>query len=89
MLESGVHATLAGVAVALFIPLRCKDASPLERLEDELKPWVAFFVVPVFAFANTGVSLERAGLAALTEPAALGVALGLAVGKPLGVFGFA
>ena len=92
VLESGVHATLAGVAIALFIPIagrRESDPSPLEGFEHDLKPWVAFFVVPVFAFANTGVSLEGAGIARLAEPVALGIVLGLAIGKPLGVMGFA
>jgi len=92
VLESGVHATLAGVAIALFIPLAGRrecDPSPLESFEHDLKPWVAFLVVPVFAFANTGVSLEGAGIARLAEPVALGIVLGLAVGKPLGVLGFA
>ncbi len=92
VLESGVHATLAGVALALFIPItgrRESDPSPLETFEHDLKPWVAFFVVPIFAFANTGVSLEGAGIARLAEPVALGIVLGLTIGKPLGVMGFA
>ena len=92
VLQSGVHATLAGVAVALFIPMTSRhDAagSTLEDFEHDLKPWVAFFVLPVFALANTGVSLNGAGLAGLASPVALGIVVGLALGKPLGIMGFA
>jgi NhaA family Na+:H+ antiporter len=74
VLKSGVHATLAGVAVAFCIPLRTRDAeghSPLEHLEHILHPWCAFLIVPVFAFANAGVSLQ-----------------GMTIGKQVGVFGF-
>jgi len=89
VLKSGVHATLAGVITALFIPLRNPDdaeRSPLRDLEHSLHPWVAFGVVPVFAFANAGVSVLGMGADDLFHPIALGVFLGLVVGKPLGVF---
>ena len=90
LLKSGVHATLAGVALALFIPLRVPQGageSPLERLERDLHPTVAYGVLPLFAFANSGVSLEGITLAALGHPVPAGIALGLIAGKTLGVFG--
>ncbi|MGV8840436.1 MAG: Na+/H+ antiporter NhaA [Bauldia sp.] len=85
--RSGVHATLAGVALALTIPIRSRRAehSPLERLEHGLSPWVAFLIVPIFGFANAGVALGGSGIA-LTDSVPLGVALGLFVGKQVGVF---
>ncbi len=92
VLKSGVHATLAGVIVALTIPLRVPDSdkqAPLLRLEHGLHPWVAFFVMPVFAFANAGVSLSDLSFSDLFAPIPLGIALGLFFGKQLGVFGFA
>jgi len=92
VLKSGVHATLAGVIIALTIPLRVPDSAasaPLHRLEAELHPWVAFLVMPVFAFANAGVALGGLSLADLLAPIPLGIALGLFLGKQLGVFGFA
>ena len=88
VLKSGVHATLAGVVTALFIPLAGKNAdaqSPLHRLEHKLHPWVAFMVLPVFAFANAGLSLKGVTMEALLSPVPLGIALGLFIGKPLGV----
>ncbi len=92
VLKSGVHATLAGVIIALTIPLRVPERSapsPLKRLEHELHPWVAFFIMPVFAFANAGVHLGGISMSDLLAPIPLGVALGLFVGKQIGVFGFA
>lgn len=86
VLKSGIHATLAGVVTALAIPLRDRDGgSPLETAEHALHPWVAFAVLPMFAFANAGVSLAGVGLATLTGGVTLGIAAGLVVGKPLGV----
>ncbi len=88
VLKSGVHATLAGVVVAAFIPLRADDdASPARHLEHALHPWVAFAVLPVFAFANAGVSFAGMGLDRLTQGVPLGIILGLFVGKQVGVFG--
>ena len=89
VLKSGVHATLAGVVVALAIPLRKGEGEPslLERLEESLHPWVAFAVLPLFAFANAGVSLQGLSLDKLMEPIPLGIAAGLFVGKTIGIFG--
>jgi NhaA family Na+:H+ antiporter len=89
MLESGVHATVAGVIVGLCIPLRGSregERAPLRRLEHALHPWVAFGILPVFALANSGLSFDGIGMAALRDPVFLGVALGLFAGKQLGVF---
>lgn len=93
VLRSGIHATLAGVMLALTIPLRGGEDAPeaeppLHRLEHRLHPWVAFLVLPVFGFTNAGVSLTGLGVADLLGPVPSGVVLGLLVGKPLGVFGF-
>jgi Na+:H+ antiporter, NhaA family len=88
VLKSGVHATLAGVIVAIAIPLgRAGEGQPslLEQLEQRLHPWVAFGILPLFAFANAGVSLTGISLARLIEPVPLGITLGLFVGKPLGI----
>jgi NhaA family Na+:H+ antiporter len=88
VLKSGVHATLAGVLTALAIPLRDgRGGSPLQSLEHGLHPWVSFLILPTFAFANAGVSLAGVTLATLFQPVTLGIALGLLLGKPVGVFG--
>ncbi|TYO98840.1 sodium/proton antiporter (NhaA family) [Geothermobacter ehrlichii] len=91
VLKSGVHATLAGVVLAFTIPLRAKDLhghSPLRHLEHNLHPWVAFGILPLFAFANAGVSLAGMTPAALLAPLPMGIAAGLFVGKQLGIVGF-
>ena len=87
VLKSGVHATLAGVVVGFMIPLNGKRyASPLKHLEHVLHPWSAFLILPLFAFANAGVSLEGIYFSALLNPLPMGIILGLFVGKPLGIF---
>jgi NhaA family Na+:H+ antiporter len=86
VLRSGIHATVAGVLAALTIPLAARAGeSPLHRLEHALAPWVAFAIVPLFAFANAGVSLAGIGPAALVEPLVIGIAAGLFVGKQAGI----
>ncbi|MEB3899450.1 Na+/H+ antiporter NhaA [Pseudomonas juntendi] len=89
VLKSGVHATLAGVALALCIPLRTQHAepSPLLRLEHALHPWVAYAILPLFAFANAGVSLAGMTVDSFTHPVPMGIAIGLLLGKTVGVFG--
>jgi NhaA family Na+:H+ antiporter len=90
VLKSGVHATLAGVAAAMTIPMTARDgSSPLDRIEHALHPWVAFMVIPIFGFANAGVSLTGLSLGDLVAPLPLGIALGLLIGKQVGIFGFA
>ena len=94
VLKSGIHATLAGVALAAAIPLKVRGAvdaapSPLSRLEHGLSPWIAFLVVPIFGFANAGVSLAGMTPSAVLDPVPLGVAAGLFLGKQIGVFGSA
>lgn len=90
VLKSGVHATLAGVVLAMAIPISDRRGQPvLERMEHALHPWVAFLVVPVFALANAGVVFEGMEPAALVAPLPLGIALGLLIGKQVGIFGFA
>lgn len=90
LLKSGIHATLAGVALAFFIPLKNKkdpEHSPLEELEHDLHNTVAFGILPLFAFANAGVSLAGAGISSLLHPVPLGIAAGLFIGKQVGVMG--
>ncbi|NMZ12603.1 Na+/H+ antiporter NhaA [Pseudomonas proteolytica] len=89
VLKSGVHATLAGVTLAFCIPLRTKNAepSPLLSLEHALHPWVAYGILPLFAFANAGVSLAGVNLESFTHHVPMGIAAGLLVGKTVGVFG--
>ncbi len=100
VLKSGIHATLAGVIVAMAIPLRPRgvkkpqtpdqridrSVSPLRSLEHSLHPWVSYAILPIFAFANAGVSLQGLTLDMLTNSITLGIALGLFFGKQLGVF---
>ena len=93
VLKSGVHATLAGVALAFTIPLRVKDEdgqsiSPLKEIEHNLHFWVAFFILPLFAFVNAGVNINNISLAQMSGSVPLGIMLGLFFGKQLGVFGF-
>lgn len=88
MLKSGVHATLAGVLIALFIPMQQHNnanQSPLRQLEHSLHPWVAYMVLPVFAFANAGLNLRDLDAQQMLHPVTLGVAAGLFIGKQLGV----
>ncbi|MFJ3149509.1 Na+/H+ antiporter NhaA [Pseudomonas hunanensis] len=89
VLKSGVHATLAGVALALCIPLRTRNAesSPLLALEHALHPWVAYAILPIFAFANAGVSLAGMTVDSFTHPVPMGITVGLLLGKTVGVFG--
>lgn len=89
VLKSGVHATLAGVLVGAAIPLtsRNQSFSPLRTLEHSLHPWVAYGILPFFAFANAGISFAGLSLNDLLQPIPLGIALGLFVGKQIGVFG--
>ena len=93
VLKSGVHATLAGVVVGLCIPLTggagASNERPLHRLEHLLSPWVAYAIVPIFAFANAGVSFAGMSFAKLFEPIPLGIAGGLFLGKMVGVFSVA
>ena len=92
VLKSGVHATLAGVALAFTIPLRALNEdsrSPLKELEHRLHSWVNFFILPLFAFANAGVAMSWAQVQGLMDPSPLGVITGLFLGKQIGVFGFA
>lgn len=87
VLKSGVHATLAGVVTAFFVPLRDKyGKSPLHALEHALSPYVLFLIVPVFAFANAGVVLKGLTPSSLVSPLPLGIAAGLVLGKQAGVF---
>ncbi|NNC97472.1 MAG: Na+/H+ antiporter NhaA [Gammaproteobacteria bacterium] len=90
MLKSGVHATLAGVLLAMFIPIKSKsrpEYSPLKSLEHDLHTIVAFVILPVFAFANAGINLQGVGLEQVTHSVPAGIALGLFAGKQIGIFG--
>ncbi len=94
-LNSGVHATVAGVLVGLLIPVAsqkqdesCSTKSPIDRLIHILHPWVAFGIVPIFALANAGVAFHGTTVSTLQQSVPLGILLGLFVGKPLGIFGF-
>ena len=91
VLKSGVHATIAGVVAAFFIPDTIKpgkETSPCHDLVCSLHPWVAFGILPVFALANAGVPFTGMGLHSFSEPVSLGIILGLVLGKPLGIFTF-
>lgn len=88
-LKSGVHATVAGVVLAMFIPLKGKneaEASPLKSLEHDLHSFVAFIILPIFAFANSGIDLRGMGMAQVFDSVPVGVALGLFLGKQAGIF---
>ena len=88
-LKSGVHATLAGVIIGLCIPLNGKNGEkPLHDFEHILAPWSSFIILPLFAFANAGVSFEGLNFTMLSSPLLLAIALGLIIGKPVGVFSF-
>ena len=90
VLKSGVHATLAGVILAFFIPIKgnAGEPSPLKSLEHNLHSAVAFIVLPIFAFANAGINFSGVGIDQVVAPVPLGIILGLLLGKQLGVFGF-
>jgi NhaA family Na+:H+ antiporter len=93
VLKSGVHATLAGVALAFMIPLSSKDKegktfSMAKEMEHDLHYWVAFMILPLFAFVNAGVDLKGISIEEMAGPVPLGIMLGLFVGKQVGVFGF-
>lgn len=90
MLQSGVHATIAGILLAFFIPLKARhpdEAAPLDRLEHAIDPWVTFLILPLFGFANAGVALSGLTGEDLLSPVPVGVALGLFIGKQVGIFG--
>ncbi len=90
VLKSGVHATLAGVVLAFCLPLAYRTTAPEQRpyihLEHALQPWVSFFVLPVFAFANSGLGLGGITAAMVRDPVTLGIVAGLFLGKQLGIF---
>lgn len=91
VLKSGIHASLAGVLLAFFIPLKSNDTSnysPLKKLEHSIEPWVNFIILPLFAFANAGVSFSGMKLSLIWDPVTLGIILGLFFGKQIGVMLF-
>ena len=91
LLKSGVHATLAGIVLAMFIPLRHNgqtDESPLRTLERDLHTTVAFVILPVFAFCNSGLHFGGVGMQQILHPVPVGIALGLFLGKQIGIFSF-
>jgi len=90
VLKSGVHATLAGVMLAFFIPIAGKqgEESPLKALEHNLHTMIAFIVLPIFAFANAGLDFSGVGINEILSPVPLGIIVGLVVGKQIGIFGF-
>ncbi len=91
VLKSGVHATLAGVALGLIIPMKGKSAgapSPLKKMENALHPWTAFLILPIFAFVNSGVSLAGLSFSTFANPITLGIMCGLFFGKQIGVMAF-
>jgi NhaA family Na+:H+ antiporter len=90
VLQSGVHATISGILLAFTIPLKNSNetsSSPLQHLEHVLLPWVTFFVLPIFAFTNAGVSLHGMQISHLMSSVTLGIVFGLLIGKPLGITG--
>ena len=90
MLKSGVHATLTGVILAMFIPMRSKtqpEVSPLKNMEHDLHSVVAYFILPVFAFTNAGINFSGVGIDQLSHGVPAGIALGLFIGKQIGIFG--
>jgi NhaA family Na+:H+ antiporter len=92
VLKSGVHATLAGVIIAMAIPLNRTHAdedSPAEQVLHALHPWIVYAIVPLFAFANAGVALSGLSLTDVLHPVPVGIALGLFLGKQLGILSFA
>jgi len=91
VLKSGIHATIAGVLMAMAIPSTSSEPgrSPLKKLEHLIHPWISFLVLPIFAFANGGLNLDSLSIQSLSDPLALGVLAGLFVGKQLGVFSIA
>jgi NhaA family Na+:H+ antiporter len=85
ILKSGIHATLAGVILALFIPLKIKKQNFLDDIAHKISPMVNFFILPIFAFANSGVRVENFSFAQITTPLIIGISLGLFIGKQIGV----
>jgi NhaA family Na+:H+ antiporter len=90
ILKSGIHPTISGIILALFIPLQIGNKSPLSHLAHKISPSVNFLILPLFAFANAGVQLKKFSIDLFTQPLILGIAFGLFFGKQIGVifFGF-